>query len=115
RSARGPADCRELPEGMVRRGVMRLAWLLLPLSLTACATPSARSEAPVEAWLTTADRSALLAPQPREAIATPVGTDPITVDAGTRYQSIVGFGAAVTDASAYLIQQRMSGTQRDAL
>lgn len=98
---------------------MRLAWLLLPLSLAGCATPSARNEAPteapVEAWLTTADRSALLAPQPREAIAAASGADPITVDAGTRYQSIVGFGAAVTDASAYLIRQRMSGAQRDAL
>ncbi|MFT4257287.1 MAG: glycoside hydrolase family 30 beta sandwich domain-containing protein [Pseudoxanthomonas sp.] len=39
----------------------------------------------------------------------------IEVDARSRHQRIVGFGASITDASAWLIQQRMTPAQREAL
>lgn len=39
----------------------------------------------------------------------------IAIDPGTQFQEIVGFGAAMTDASAYLLRHRMSAAQRDAL
>ena len=70
----------------------------------------------VEAWVTTADQSRLLARESglsfakRETLA-----NRIDVDAKHRYQSIVGFGAAVTDASAWLIQTRLNEAQRAAL
>ena len=39
----------------------------------------------------------------------------IDVDPATRYQEIAGFGAAITDASAELIQNRLAAPQRAAL
>ena len=38
----------------------------------------------------------------------------IDVDEGTSYQEMIGFGAAMTDASAYLIQNKL-GSRRDAI
>jgi len=48
------------------------------------------------------------------------GTPPATllrivVDEGTTYQEMVGFGAAITDASAWLIQNRLTAAQRETL
>ena len=39
----------------------------------------------------------------------------IDVDEQTSYQEIVGFGAALTDASAWLIQHRLTDARRDSL
>ncbi|MCM8731005.1 glycoside hydrolase family 30 beta sandwich domain-containing protein [Hephaestia sp. GCM10023244] len=70
----------------------------------------------VSVWLTTPDQAALLAAQPplewQEGAATGAG---VTVDATTRFQPIVGFGAAISDASAYLIQRKLDPAQRAAL
>ena len=69
-----------------------------------------------EVWLTTGDRSHLLS---READL-PIGsaTDSagivIDVDATRSYQEMVGFGAAMTDASSHLIHQ-LPGATRDSL
>ena len=72
----------------------------------------------VEVWLTTGDQRVLLARQPD----LPVGTSAsggaaaiIDVDASRVYQQMIGFGAAMTDASAYLMQNRMPAAQREAL
>ena len=46
--------------------------------------------------------------------APPAGTT-LTVDDATQYQEIAGFGAAMTDASAWLIETKLSAPQRDAL
>ncbi len=68
----------------------------------------------VEVWLTLPDRSALLARQP--SLPLQAGTSgTVAVDPTRRRQKMVGFGAAITDASAYLIQQRMQPRQRAAL
>jgi glucosylceramidase len=70
-----------------------------------------------EAWVTTADQSRIFSQEPNIAINT--GTDTsstvLTVDATTAYQAMAGFGAAMTDASAYLMETKMTPTQRDAL
>ncbi|MBL7372816.1 glycosyl hydrolase, partial [Escherichia coli] len=60
------------------------------------------------------DKSALLARQPSLPLRRG-GTAAITVDPGQRYQRMVGFGAAITDASAWLIQHRLDPRQRGAL
>lgn len=89
--------------------------LILPLlGLLALASPATAGE--VEVWLTLPDQSALLAPQPPLALGEGGGAaGGITVDPGRRYQQMVGFGAAITDASAHLIQTRLGPAQRGAL
>ncbi|MBQ5946732.1 glycoside hydrolase family 30 beta sandwich domain-containing protein [Massilia sp. ST3] len=76
----------------------------------------AAAEGAVQAWVTTGDQSKLLA---RDADArlgkvSAAGTV-IEIDPSRRYQEIQGFGASITDASAWLIQQRMNPAQREAL
>jgi glucosylceramidase len=71
-----------------------------------------------EAWVTTGDRTKLLVQEPNAAIS--IGeqqgvTTRIDVDTSVTYQEIVGFGASITDASAWLIQTKLSPVQRDSL
>jgi glucosylceramidase len=79
-------------------------------------TPTAPPSTGPQAWLTTGDKTHLLAPMP--ALATwSQAESPLTlqVDASRRFQRIVGFGASITDASAWLIRHRLNDAQRDAL
>ncbi len=69
----------------------------------------------VQMWVTTADRSSLLARGPDIVLSEAPQAAEITIDDTRRYQKIVGFGAALTDASAWLIENRMSPAQRAAL
>lgn len=71
----------------------------------------------VQVWLTTADLRKHLTPQPELAFA-PASISTaltITVDDRRTYQQVVGFGAAMTDTSAWLIETRLSPAQRDAV
>jgi len=91
----------------------RPLWLLLwgamalPCVASAVDTP--------KVWTTTADhrqqlaRGELVAPAQRSA---PIS---ITVTPDSRHQAVIGFGAAITDASAWLIQQRLQPDARQAL
>lgn len=69
-----------------------------------------------EVWLTTADQSRLLSQQPDVVIRSGADASSIVIDVdeGTSYQEIVGFGAAMTDASSFLIQRKL-GAQHDAI
>lgn len=83
----------------------RLAAALLGLVLTAgCTTlrePAARS---AEVWLTTADETQKLAPQPEVAAAgVATGNEALVVNSNQHFQRMHGFGAAMTDASAELL------------
>ncbi|HWU81652.1 MAG TPA: glycosyl hydrolase, partial [Caulobacter sp.] len=72
----------------------------------------------LRAWITTGDKSQLLTPQIPSDLATAeqiAGLPIIAVDAKERHQTMVGFGGAITDASAWLIQTRLSPDQRDKL
>jgi glucosylceramidase len=81
----------------------------------ASGTPTT-SSLTVKVWETTGDKAKLLAPQTDLTMAGGKATGTvITVDPSQTFQSITGFGASITDASAYLIQQKMSAPQRDAL
>jgi glucosylceramidase len=78
--------------------------LLSLVALTGCATLQDPPASTARWWLTTADQTQKLAEQP----PIPLGPDPATattirIDPDQRFQSIVGFGAAITDASAILI------------
>jgi glucosylceramidase len=79
-----------------------------------------RSADAVAIWLTTADETHLLARQPDlhfaaipEVIDAAVAV--IDIDETRRFQQMIGFGAAMTDASAYLINEKMTPANRDAL
>lgn len=92
---------------------------LIALAVAACGNSGrSASSAVAEAWVTTADKSKLLAREPEiritpgEQAGVPTHID---VDTAVSYQEIVGFGAAITDASAWLIQNRLSSAQRNAL
>lgn len=84
----------------------------LVLALTAFAAVA--NAAPVRAFLTTADQQQLLAPS---AVAAPLAKADavIRVDPKRQHQRIAGFGAAITEGSAWLIRNGMSEPQRDAL
>lgn len=101
--------------------------LALAIGLCGCASPTAplRDRTPpaagtpgtaVHVWLSRAEtavrlqRQADITPAPIAALA-----DDIVIDTGTRHQSMVGFGAAMTDASASLIQRALPRAPRDAL
>lgn len=121
------ADDREGREGLpVRSSFPSLAsfavQLLFPLaSLVATPAESASQSPPsnvVEVWVTTADKAKLVAraPNVRFAAGEPTGVAiRIDVDTAITYQEILGFGAAITDASAWLIQTKLSPAQREAL
>jgi len=104
--------------------------LLVLLSVAAVWVPRWRAAAPrafqsatfvrtspvVDFWLSTADHRLKLAPQTEISLLDGASDDAdITVDTTTRHQVMDGFGASMTDASAWLIRNRMSATQRRAL
>lgn len=89
----------------------------LPLWLAFLSFAASTHASPlVQAWVTTGDQTKLLSPEQGASFS---GGQParivIDVDPDTRYQEVAGFGAAITDASAYLIQSRMDERQRSAL
>jgi glucosylceramidase len=104
---------------------LRCSLLLCTLAgLSACASPEvalplsgAGKVALVAAWVTTGDRTRLLSVEPGIAFSNvaPAGAQTVEVDPATRYQTMVGFGASLTDASAWLMQHKLSAAQREAL
>jgi glucosylceramidase len=69
----------------------------------------------VQVWMTTGDKSALLAKQPTLTFASRSSGNPtITVNGATTFQTIDGFGYTLTGGSAIVIN-RMPAAKRDAL
>jgi glucosylceramidase len=87
---------------------------LIAAAWCACAIPAARG---VDVWITTGDKSQLLRQNPDVVFQFGAGSGgtAIQVVPATRYQTMSGFGAAMTDSSAWLIQNELSATQRDKL
>jgi glucosylceramidase len=82
------------------------------------ATAPAVAGPKLQSWVTTGDKSQLLTAQPSSGVVTAgelAGLPVVNVDAKERHQTIVGFGGAITDASAWLIQTKLTPTQRDRL
>ena len=73
---------------------------------------------PVAAWVTTGDQSRLLAREPDlhfNRVAVDPTTPVVEVDYSRQFQPVVGWGAAMSDAAAYLIQTKLNSSQREAL
>ncbi|RDI98332.1 glycosyl hydrolase [Dyella solisilvae] len=80
-------------------------------------TASAQAVTPaVQVWLSTADRRLKLEPQAgaEMSVGKSLPAD-VVIDLSKTYQSMVGFGAAMTDSSAWLLQNKLTDAQRHAL
>jgi glucosylceramidase len=74
------------------------------------------ARATVKLWLSTGDRRLRLVQQPDIDLGAQDGSPAdVVIDTGKTYQSIVGFGAALTDSSAWLMQYKLDQRQRSAL
>src|SRR5580692_1426388 len=84
--------------------------------LLSCLLSSAQQEREAHLWLTTPDRTALVSPQAATLhFSSEAGQLPVlTVDDAQQFQSIDGFGFALTGGSAQLLM-RMGTAQRTAL
>ena len=101
--------------------IRRCLAALLPLLASTLACPAAPAATPpatgaLQVWATTADRRQALSPLPADVpvdAAAPIVR--IAIDPTARRQRIDGFGAAITDSSAWLLQRRLPSPARDAL
>ncbi|MES1200059.1 MAG: glycoside hydrolase family 30 beta sandwich domain-containing protein [Pseudomonadota bacterium] len=91
-----------------RTALASLILLLIAMAPNAMAQQS-------DIWLTTADGAHKLEHHAIERVTTRTPDVTITVDPATRYQTVVGFGAAFTDASAWTIRHDLSTRSRRAL
>ncbi|MFC5032886.1 glucan endo-1,6-beta-glucosidase [Streptomyces sp. So13.3] len=90
---------------------------LAALGLTAGLAPSAQAASgpTISAWITTPDRANLLTPGQTTTLGTGTSqSNTITVDPSQTYQSVDGFGASITDASATLLSA-LPSSQRDSV
>ena len=106
------------PQHALRARALTLA-LLAGLAGGTSLVARADAGAQAEAWVTTDDHRLVLAhetlPLAAEHTAAHDVQTTIRIDASQRYQRIVGFGASVTDSSAWLLRHRMDAGQRTAL
>jgi glucosylceramidase len=103
------------PIGIVLVALVFSATLVLQAPRLSSAAPSTGNG--VNVWLTSADLQHHLSPQYGTRFSTSSGSDVIniTVNENTTYQQMDGFGASLTDASSWLIYNKMSKGQRDVL
>ena len=93
-----------------------LASLVLMAWAGAPPAPAQPAPADVSVWITTPAHTRALAPSAPARFAGRASAEPqIVVDDTQRFQEIVGFGASLTDSSAWLIQHTLDARQRDAL
>ncbi len=104
-----------------RRGRPRCLILLCWLAVGCILKVHAQDDGVLRAsvWITTPDETRLLAPQAPVEFLPDDQTEPraitIDVDDSQRFQTIHGFGGAMTDSAAWLIGTRMNTEQRDEL
>ena len=93
----------------------RFAAAALIAGLAAGCATARPSSVHAKIWLTTADETQKLAPQPMSRAMGPVsGDEAIAIDTSRRFQKMHGFGAAMTDASAELLS-RLPAQKRKAI
>lgn len=95
----------------------RVAGRLTSHAFTGVIAAAAVSAGAVDVWVTSGDRSNLLSQQPDVVFEPGVGAGgvAISIDATQRFQQIEGYGAAMTNSSAWLLQNRLTEPQRDRL
>lgn len=99
----------------LRPRALRLCFASTLLALPLIAALPLRAQDGVSLWLTNPDRSALLKKQAPIALEkTPATTQIIDVNSATKFQTMDGFGFALTGGSAQVIM-KMDPPRRDAL
>lgn len=87
--------------------------VLLGALLAGSAAAKAPAPPSAEMWLTTADETKKLAPQPLQLATGPASGDgAIVIDTSRHFQKMHGFGAAITDASAEVLSALPSPKRR---
>lgn len=115
-------------KGHIRFAIVMVVWAAIVLSALPPALPARASDFPkrqstvsanevVGVWLTDLSGVARLSPQPNLSFAPDSDFSPvtITVDETIQFQEIEGFGASFTDSSAWLVFNKLSVPQRNAL
>ncbi|TWI10633.1 glycoside hydrolase family 30 protein [Aerolutibacter ruishenii] len=103
-----------------RRGIDLLAHITLGLLLALGAAPRSHASGPgsqpvVASWVTSDDHVRTLSPGDSPAFGA-LAQLPVHIEVnGVRHQRMVGFGASLTDSSAWLMMHKLSATQREAL
>jgi glucosylceramidase len=97
-------------------GTTVMACVLAGMAMILCSSGSAQRKGTIALWLTTPDRSSLLAQQstPLRFARSASELPAIEVDDDRKFQTMDGFGLALTGGSAELLM-RMDATQRTAL
>jgi len=104
-----------MPTRFTHSNVLRLALALCAVLSTIVGAAQPRGDV-VQVWVTTADRSRLLARDAdRRFGADAAALLNIEVDASLRYQEYLGVGAAFTDATAQVLDTRLTKRARQAL
>ena len=92
--------------------------LIASTALFLCASASTHAQE-VRSFLTSSDLQHALEPQPTAHFAQPekpsAAMQSITVDETQRFQTIDGFGASMTDGAAWLLEEKVSATAREAV
>jgi glucosylceramidase len=109
----GPGQAMPLDAGSTSPAVHRVG----VLSNVATQNLQADGSQPVEVWLTTGDASIKLQQQLSISFHAGTGSNSrrVVVDESLQYQQMDGFGAAITDSSAWVIYNLLSPDQRNAL
>ncbi|MFP7299925.1 carbohydrate-binding protein [Neobacillus niacini] len=96
--------------------VMCLLIGLLPFTGMNTQTVKAKQDS-VQVWLTTANQSKLLSREPDLNFETNSAPNETTINVNEKiqYQKMKGFGASMTDSSAWLIENKLTTSQRDNL
>lgn len=90
---------------------LRLALLFAGLASAAVAA----AQSPLQSWITTADGQSLIAPRPAMHWSRGTATDAIVVNDHKRFQTIDGFGHALTGGSAQLLMKMSPGARASLL
>jgi len=101
---------------MLKLHILPLSLLILPL-IFACAPTISPVASTVEVWVTLPDQSKKLQREPDVTMTSiaPGSVALISIDDTIRYQQMEGFGAAMTDSSAWLIMNKLNPSSRNAL
>jgi O-glycosyl hydrolase len=117
-----PVEEVSMQRALLRKALEVLVASAVIFSLIALCTSGAPvmaqdSSPKVQVWLTDLGTASRLAPQPDLTFqrAGSPGASTVAVDDRHAYQSMIGFGASLTDSSATLIYNTLSPSQRAAL
>ncbi|MFL6119338.1 discoidin domain-containing protein [Actinophytocola sp.] len=100
----------------IDRGVATMALLLGAIAVPPAGAAGGHGLAQARVWVTTPDRTELLAERPPVTFGTAPSAQPtIVVDPDRAYQSVDGFGASVTDSSAAVLNGLSPAVRADTM